>query len=129
MQINEVNLAMGGVELDLSGEMNFSENGLLFGKLSLWIANYERLVSILGSNLPDYTEMINTLLPTIISGFPTQDKNGISGREIPIKIVNGAVKIGFFQQEIYHHYHLNNTIKTKIPHQTRFIEKISMEIY
>ena len=96
VQIKEVNLAMGGVELDLSGEMNFSENGLLFGKLSLWIANYEKLVLILGSNLPDYTEMINTLLPTIISGFPTQDKDGISGREIPIKIVNGAVKIGVF---------------------------------
>ena len=96
VRVKQVRLAMGGFELDLGGELKFKENGYLSGKLSLWIGNYEKLVNLLQSNLPDYAEMINQMLPTIISGFPSLEKNGISGREIPIKVVNGSVTVGVF---------------------------------
>ena len=96
VQIQAVNLTMGGVEIDLSGEMNFEKNGLLSGKLNLWIGNYEKLVELLKSNLTENSEMINIILPTIVSGFPPQDRDGIAGREIPIKIIDGSVNFGVF---------------------------------
>lgn len=96
VQVEQVNLSMGGAEIALGGEMNFNESGYLNGDLKLWLGNYERLVQLLQYNLTDYSEMIEILLPTIISGFPTEDRNGVTGKEIPIKIVNGSISVGVF---------------------------------
>ena len=96
VHLNQARIAIAEVEVDISGKVKISDEGYLSGNLGLWLAGTDKLIQIIQRYAPSEISQIVGVLPTVISGFPPKEKNGVAGVEIPVRINNGAVRIGIF---------------------------------